>query len=97
MAERVPCIGIDGTEGNMNSLAESSCLVKLLAKHNNPADGFHIDEHQVVQVSHQFKHGGTFMTHCQFGIQDCPRQLTGIQCDVCRFVCYVQYGALMWE
>jgi hypothetical protein len=62
MAERDPCIGIDGTENCMNSLAESICLVKLLAKHNDPADDFHMDEHQVVQGGYQFKHGVTFTT-----------------------------------
>jgi hypothetical protein len=29
---------------------------------NDPADEFHMDEHQVVQVGYQFKDGVTFMT-----------------------------------
>ncbi len=62
MAERVPGIGIDSTERCMNRLAESICLVKLLARHNDPAHDFHMDEHHVVQVGYQFKHGITFMT-----------------------------------
>ncbi len=61
MAERVPCIDLDGTERSMNRLADSSCLIKLIAWHNDPAEDFHKDEHQVVQVGHQFKDGVTFM------------------------------------
>jgi hypothetical protein len=62
MAERVPGIDLDNTEGAMNRLADSICLVKLLARHNDPADEFHMDEHQVVQVGYQFKDGVTFLT-----------------------------------
>ncbi len=45
----------------MNELAESISLVKLLERHNDPADPFHMDEHQTVCVGHQFKDGVTFM------------------------------------
>jgi hypothetical protein len=66
MGDRVPGIGIgigiDGTEGCMNRLHKSLCLEKLIARHNDPDDEFHMDEHQVVSVGHQFKHGVTFMT-----------------------------------
>jgi hypothetical protein len=62
MAERVPGIDLDNTKGAMNRLADSICLIKLLARHNDPSDDFHMDEHQVVQVGHQFKAGVTFMT-----------------------------------
>ncbi len=62
MAERVPGIDLDNTEGAMNRHADSICLIKLLARHNDPADEFHMDEHQVVQVGHQFKDGVTSMT-----------------------------------
>jgi hypothetical protein len=62
MAERVSGIDIDTTEGCINRLAESICLIELIAMHNDPADDFHMDEHQVVQVGHQFKDGITFMT-----------------------------------
>jgi hypothetical protein len=62
MAERIPGIDLDDTEGAMNRLANSICLIKLLALHNDPADDFHMDEHQVVQVGHQFKDGVTLMT-----------------------------------
>ncbi len=62
MAERVPGIDIDGTEGSMIRLADSICLMKLITRHNDPADDFYMDEDQVVQVSYQFKGGVTFMT-----------------------------------
>ncbi len=62
MVERVPCIDLDGTEGSMNRLANSICLIKLIVLHNDPADDFHMDEHQVVKVGHPFKDGVTFMT-----------------------------------
>ena len=45
----------------MNQLAESLSLIKLLEKHNDPLDPFHMDEHQPVCVGHQFKDGITFM------------------------------------
>ncbi len=61
MAERVPGIALDGTEGSMNGLAYSIYLIKLIVRHNAPVDDFHMDEHQVVQVGHQFKDGVTFM------------------------------------
>ncbi len=62
MAEMIPGIVIDDTEGSMNRLANSICFLKLIARHNDPKDDFHMDEHQVVQVCHQFKNGVTFMT-----------------------------------
>jgi hypothetical protein len=62
MAKRVPGIDIYDTAGSMKRLADSICLIKLIARHNDPADDFHMDEHQVVQVGHQFKDGVTFMT-----------------------------------
>ncbi len=61
MAERVPCIDLDNSEGAMNRLADSISLVKLLARHNDPADESHMNEHQVVQVGYQFKDGVTFL------------------------------------
>jgi hypothetical protein len=62
MDARVPGICIDCSQGNMNSLAEPLNLVKLLKNHIDPGDEFHMDEHQVVCVGHQFKDGVTFMT-----------------------------------
>ncbi len=61
IAERVPGIDLDCTEGSMNRLADSICLIKLIARHKDPANSFHMDEHQVVQVGHQFKESVTFM------------------------------------
>ncbi len=58
----VPGIVIDDTEDSMTRLADSICLLKLIARHNDPTDDFHMDGHQVVQVGHQFKDGVTFMT-----------------------------------
>jgi hypothetical protein len=37
-------IEIDSTEGSMNRLAYSICLMKLIERHNDPADDFHTDE-----------------------------------------------------
>jgi len=62
MSARVGGIDLDGSEGAMNQLAESLSLVKLLEKHNDPNDPFHMSEHQPVCVGHQFKNGVTFMT-----------------------------------
>jgi hypothetical protein len=49
IAQRVPDIHLHDTEGSMKRLADSICLIKLIALHNYPADDFHMDEHQVVQ------------------------------------------------
>jgi hypothetical protein len=61
MSRRVGGIDLDGSEGAMNQLAEYLSLVKLLERHNDPNDSFHIDEHQKVYVGHQFKDVITFM------------------------------------
>jgi hypothetical protein len=52
---------LDGAEGSMNALAESLSLIKFLERHNDPANPFHMDEHQPLCVRHQFKDGVTFM------------------------------------
>ncbi len=62
MEDRVHGVGIDGTEGSMNRLAVPISLVKLIARHNDPADEFRMNKHQVVSLGHQFKDGVTFMT-----------------------------------
>ncbi len=36
----------------MNLLADSISLVKLLERHNDPADSYHMDKHEVVCVGH---------------------------------------------
>jgi hypothetical protein len=62
MAERVGGIALNCSEGKLNELAESLSLVKFLERHNDPADPFHMDEHQPVCVGHQFQDGVTFMS-----------------------------------
>ncbi len=62
LQDRVPCITLDGSEGSMNRLADSISLVKLLKRHNDPADSYHMDEHEVVCVGHQFGDGVLFMS-----------------------------------
>lgn len=61
MHERIPEVD-DDTEGSMNRLAESMSLATLIARHNDPKDPFHLDEHEPVCVGHQFADGVTFMT-----------------------------------
>ena len=61
MRERMPEVD-DDTEGSMNRLAESKSLATLIARHNDPKDPFHLDEHEPVCVGHQFADGVTFMT-----------------------------------
>ena len=61
MLERVPEVD-DDTEGSMNRLAESMSLAALIARHNDPQDPYHLDEHEPVCVGHQFADGVTFMT-----------------------------------
>ncbi len=80
MAERVSGIDLDDTEGSMNQLADSICLIKLIARHNDPADDFHMDEHQVVQFGHQFKDGVTQSRH----LHDCHYAASTQQHGACR-------------
>ncbi len=46
----------------MNRLAYSISLVKLLQHHNDPTNSYHMDEHEVVCVGHQFSKSVRFMT-----------------------------------
>ncbi len=62
MAKRIPGVGVDGSEGSMDRLAESLCLSKLLESHSDPDDDFYLDEHQQVCLGHHFDKGVTFMT-----------------------------------
>jgi hypothetical protein len=62
MAARISGVGVDGSGGSMNRLAESLCLSKLLERHNDPDDDFYLDEHQQVCLGHQVDKGVTFMT-----------------------------------
>ncbi len=92
MAERVPGIDLDSSEGAMNRLAESISLEKLLARHNDPADEFHMDEHQVVQVGYQFKDGVTFLCATT------PHLLNNLaRADNCKFEVQGHFdGAFGW-
>lgn len=61
--EQVPGgIKLDGSEGSMNQLADELSLDKLLARHNDPTDSFHMDAHKVVCLGHQFSDGVRFAT-----------------------------------
>ena len=62
MEKSFPGIKIDGSEGSMNELAESVSFEKLLLRHNDPTDSFHLDAHQVVSLGHQFSDGVRFAT-----------------------------------
>ena len=61
MGKRIPGVGVDGSEGSMNRLAESLSLAKFLERHNDPDDVFHLGEHQPVCLGHQFEGGVTFL------------------------------------
>ena len=55
-------IKLEGSEGSMNQLADELSLDKLLARHNDPTDIFHMDAHKVVCLGHQFSDGVRFAT-----------------------------------
>jgi hypothetical protein len=57
MAERVPGLKIDGSEGTMTKLAMSLSLKTAIERHNNKDDEYHMDAHQVVCCGYQFKDG----------------------------------------
>ncbi len=72
----------------LNRLADSICLIKLLARYSDPADEFHMDEHQVVQVCHQFNDDVKFMTVTT------PHVLNNLaRVDNCKFQIYRGEGA----
>mmetsp|Transcript_33861 Transcript_33861/g.71031 ORF Transcript_33861/g.71031 Transcript_33861/m.71031 type:complete len:198 (-) Transcript_33861:1976-2569(-) len=50
MEERVPGIEIDGSEalGSMTLLAEWHSLQRFIGRHNDPADPYHMDEHEPI-------------------------------------------------
>lgn len=56
MMDSVPSgMKIDRSEGAMIKLAESMSLRKLIERHNNVHDPFHLDEHQTLCLGYQFK------------------------------------------
>ncbi len=61
MADRVPGVELDGSEGSMTELAESLSLERFIARHNDPDDSYHLDQHEVVCYAFQFKNGVRFV------------------------------------
>jgi hypothetical protein len=61
MADRIPGIIVDGSNGAMVKLAQSISLARFIKKHNDPTDQYHLDEHQVFCLGFQFKDGVIFM------------------------------------
>jgi hypothetical protein len=61
MAARIPGINLDDTEGAIVRLAQSRSLSRHIKKHNDPADPYHLNEHQTFCLGYQFKDGVTFM------------------------------------
>ncbi len=74
MAERVPGVDLDGSEGSMVQLAESLSLKNFIERHNDPTDAFHMDELQPVCCGYQFEDGVRFMNlTTQHLINNMPR------------------------
>ena len=48
MAERIPGVLLDGSEGSMIELAESLSLERFIDRHNDPDDRYHLQPHEVV-------------------------------------------------
>ena len=62
MADRIEeGVELDGSEGSMTQLSESLSLERFIARHNDPDDPYHMDEHEVVCCGFQFKNGVRFM------------------------------------
>jgi hypothetical protein len=61
MAARTPGINLDDTESAMVRLAQSLSLSRHIKRHNDPADPYHMNEHQTFCLGYQFKDGITFM------------------------------------
>jgi hypothetical protein len=61
MAERTPGYRVYETKGAMTKLAKSLSLKTAIKRHNDPADSYHMDAHQVVCLGFQFKDGVRFM------------------------------------
>jgi hypothetical protein len=55
-------ITIDGSNGAMTQVCEALSLPRLIARHNDPHDAFHLDAHQPVCCGYQFEDGVTYMT-----------------------------------
>jgi hypothetical protein len=60
MTACIPGINLDDTEGAMVLLAQTLSLSRHIKRQNNPADLYHMDEHQTFCLGYQFKDGITF-------------------------------------
>ena len=54
-------IRLDKTNGKMTELGEKLDLTRLIARHNDPQDDYHLNLHEVVCIGNQWKDGVTFM------------------------------------
>jgi hypothetical protein len=48
MADRIPGVLLDGSEGSMIELAESLSLQRFIDRHNDPHDPYHLHPHEAV-------------------------------------------------
>jgi hypothetical protein len=54
-------VQLDTSNGAMTQLGDRMALEKLIARHNDPDDDYHLNLHQVVCIGNQWKKGVTFM------------------------------------
>jgi hypothetical protein len=54
-------VQLDTSNGAMTQLGDKMALEKLIARHNDPDDDYHLNLHQVVCIGNQWKKGVTFM------------------------------------
>ena len=54
-------VQLDTTNGAMTRLGGKMDLVRLIARHNDSEDDYHLNLHQVVCIGNQWKDGVTFM------------------------------------
>jgi hypothetical protein len=78
---RKDVMGVDGSEGSMNRLAESLSLSKLIERHNDPDDPFHLEEHQPVCLGNGRALQPSVSQHRQLRIQISIGER--LRCDVC--------------
>ena len=56
-AARLSGVKLDGSNGTMTQLADKMDLLKILEKHNDPDDPYHLNLHEVVSLGAQFEGG----------------------------------------
>ncbi len=61
MADCIPAVLLDGSEGSMIELAESLTLKRFKKRHNDPDDPYLLQPHEVVCFAYQFKNGVQFL------------------------------------